>query len=256
MSPFAVARPDCTKCEVCPIHNLTLCRAADRETVSELSRISHDRFYRKGETIILRGDEANFVGNIISGVVKLSNTSRDGHEQLVGLLFPSDFLGRAFAETSRFSYEAATDVHLCQMERRSFEALLSRHPEIEHELLVATLDELDAVREWSAMMSGHRTMERLATFLFTLARRSESQHSGPEPDTPNPVILLPISRHDIADYLGTTPETLSRNFQSLVRQGVIRQHDVYRLELLDEDALIARTGETREELQAMIGNSA
>ena len=78
-------------------------------------------------------------------MVKLTSASVNGDEHIVGLLFPSDFFGRPFAEESRFSYEAATDVTLCLMNKPGFERFLNDHPAVEHEMLKAKLDELEVM---------------------------------------------------------------------------------------------------------------
>lgn len=221
----------------------------------ELGRLSHIRHFEKGQVIIAQGDEANLVGNVVSGIVKLTNMSMAGQQNIVGLLFPSDFFGRAYAETARFSYEAATDVTLCCMSRHAFESFLARHSDIEHEMLLTTLDELDSTREWAAMTSSHTTMQRVATFFFILSRRSDHNFCDAQMrgKMTNPVISLPIGRRDIAAYLGTTPETLSRNIQTLVRKHVIRPIDTNHFELTNSNGLVEHTGESREDLDTMSG---
>ncbi len=247
--PLAMDR---TKCDECAIHHRALCRRAGPKAVAELNRISHMRDFAKGQVIQGQGDESMIVGNLVSGVIKLSNLSANGHQHIVGLLFPSDFFGRVYAETSRFSYEAATDVTVCYMKRTIFERFLADHPEVEHELLAATLDELDAVREWNSIISGFTTMQRVATFLCILSRRSRYQGCGNGPVLPDNVIHIPVSRRDIAAYLGTTPETLSRNMQAMVRDGIFRIVDAKTIELLDERALVRKAGKAHEDISAML----
>jgi len=245
----------CWKCDQCAVNHRSICRAASEEAVHELGRLSHIRHFEKGQVIIAQGDEANLVGNVVSGIVKLTNMSMAGQQNIVGLLFPSDFFGRAYAETARFSYEAATDVTLCCMSRHAFESFLARHSDIEHEMLLTTLDELDSTREWAAMTSSHTTMQRVATFFFILSRRSDHNFCDAQMrgKMTNPVISLPIGRRDIAAYLGTTPETLSRNIQTLVRKHVIRPIDTNHFELTNSNGLVEHTGESREDLDTMSG---
>ncbi|MCB1491673.1 MAG: Crp/Fnr family transcriptional regulator [Rhodobiaceae bacterium] len=238
----------CTKCETCIIHHRAVCRAAGPHVLAEFNTISRLRHFERGQTIMAKGDEATIVGNVVEGIVKLENDAADGTLQIVGLLYPSDFFGRVFADNVRFTYEAATDVTLCCMDRLAFEGILARHPEIEHELLVATLDELDAMRDWVALNNCRTTMERVAALLYTLARRSTNQTCSEREATPHPIISIPISRQDVAAYLGTTRETLSRNIQTLVRKGVVNMLDPNHLELVDEAALYKYAGEPDEDL--------
>ncbi|MFZ2100661.1 MAG: Crp/Fnr family transcriptional regulator [Oricola sp.] len=222
----------------------------------ELGRLSHVRHFEKGQVIVSQGEEARIVGNVVGGIVKLTNMSMSGQQQIVGLLFPSDFFGRAFADHSRFSYEAATDVSLCCIDRHTFEHFIVRFPEVEHALLLTILDELDATREWAAMMSCHTTMQRVAAFFFILSRRSDARFCEEGKTPRKTIIALPIGRRDIAAYLGTTPETLSRNIQTLVRKKMIRSLDTNHFELLDMGELVRHTGESRDDLEALSGAAA
>ena len=255
MNEFAFTKASCPKCDNCLVHNRAICRAASQEALEELNRISHIRHFNKGQVIISQGDESDFVGNIISGIVKLTNMSSSGHQQIVGLQYPSDFFGRVYADEARFSYEGATDVTLCCVDRNQFESFLKRSPEVEHELLITALDELDAMREWMAMVSCHTTMQRVAAFFYILSRRSTTRFCGARDGLEHRVIALPIGRRDIAAYLGTTPETLSRNIQTLVRDNVIEAIDMSHFALLNPTELINRTGETRQDLESMTGTA-
>lgn len=246
--PSIMAR--CSKCEGCAVHHRAICRGAGPKAMEDLNRISHLRKFGQGQVIQAQGDDAALTGNVVEGVVKLLNSSSDGKQHIVGLLFPSDFFGRVYAESSRFSYEAATDITLCCINRTAFERFLTDHPEVEHELLLAKLDELDAVREWSAIVSGHTTMQRVATFLFILAKRSTNRKCDRH-DHKGTIIELPISRRDIAAYLGTTPETLSRNIQAMSRKKVFRILDAKHFELLNEAELIRLAGESEEDLESI-----
>lgn len=238
----------CGKCTSCVIYNRSVCRVASPEAMAQLNRISHIRKFARGTVIQGQGEASDIVGNIVEGVVKLSSASASGDDHIVGLLFPSDFFGRLFAEESQFAYEAVTDVTLCAMNKSGFERFLMDHPEVEHEMLKAKLDELDAVREWAAITNGHTTMQRVATLLFVFSRRSRNQHRE-HGDLSSPVVHVPLSRRDIADYLGTTPETLSRNIQTLARGKVIRIINAKHFELLNASELVRHSGESREDLE-------
>ena len=237
----------CGKCANCAIYNSTVCSAASSEALAQLNRIAHQRSYPRGSIIQAQGESSHLVGNVVDGVVKLTSASVNGDEHIVGLLFPSDFFGRPFAEESRFSYEAATDVTLCLMNKPGFERFLTDHPAVEHEMLKAKLDELDSVREWAAITNGHTTMQRVATLLYVFSRRSKNQHLK-EGTCDSHIVHVPLSRRDIADYLGTTPETLSRNIQTMARSKVIRIINAKHFELLDVKELIKHSGESRADL--------
>lgn len=252
MNTVAFSPSRCAKCDVCAVHNHAICRVANEDAVKELNRISRLRNFAGGQIVMAQHEDAILVGNVVSGILKITNTSEDGHQQIVGLLYPSDFFGRAYQKETRFSLEAATDVTLCCMDRIAFEHVLSRFPELEHELYISTLDEIDAMREWSALINGRTTMQRVATFLFILAKRSRNLicPTGSEPAPP--IISVPIGRRDFAGFIGTTPETLSRNIQALARKGVIRILDPKHFELQCEAKLAECAGEAIDDLRNMV----
>lgn len=237
------------KCERCPVHNLGLCSVISQPALDELGQISHMHNYAAGETILAEGEPIEMVGNVVDGVVRISKTLPDGRVQIVGLLMPSDFFARAYTEAAPFLFEAATEVTLCLMPRRAFEAVVARHTDLEHALLVSTLDELDATREWTVILGVKSTIERLASYLVALYLRSHAQGCRRvDPPDPN-FVEIPVRRRDLAAYLGTTVETISRNVQELARRGVIRIHTSSRFAIVDEEALFALSGHEERNLR-------
>lgn len=221
-----------TRCDTCAIHNKAVCRSVDTPGVVELNRISRIKKVSAGETILSEKSPADLVGNVISGVVKLAKTLEDGRQQVVGLLFPSDFFGHPFAEETSCSFEAASDVELCIFERHAFEALLNRHPEIEHEILLKVLTELDAAREWMVLLGCQNAKERLASFFLMLLRRSPSIGCAALGLSPATIVKFPIGRKDIAMFLGTTLETISRQIQAMSKSGILKIIDGNTFEIL------------------------
>lgn len=218
-------------CETCEIGSHALCRSVRPELRAELERMARVRRYPRGKTIMGQDEDAVVVGSVISGVVKMSYLTSAGDYRIVGLRQRNDFFGRAFSETSRFSLEAATDVTACVIPRKAFDDLLLRFPQMEHALLVATLEELDIVREWMALTNGRTSIQRLATFLMLL------KPAAPEPHGHGTVTEIPLSRRDVAATLNMAHETLSRTLHQLAREKVIRLIDVRHFELLDPKAL-------------------
>ena len=230
------------KCDQCMIRHRALCGAAGAEALSELNRIAHLRSYPAGSPIINAEEPMPFVGNIRSGVVKLTKVMADGRHQIVGLLFASDFVGRAFETHWPFSAEAATDVEICTFDRKSFERVLGDHPELQHHLLVETLDELDAARDWMLLLGSKSAEEKVASFLMFIAKRSRYDGRCNEPHTDSTPFELPINRADMAAYLGTTVETVSRQITRLKTANVIRLTDMHHFIVPDLDRLAAVAG--------------
>lgn len=212
------------------------------ETLYALERIASIREFSAGSTIIPAGDPAGIVGTVLSGIVKLTKILPDGRMQVVGLLFPSDFIGRAFSEAWPFSADAATDVRLCTFDRVEFDKLLMATPELEHQLLVATLDELDAARDWMLLLGCKTAEEKVASFLMFVSKRGDQLGSAHGASGGLREFELPISRSDMAAYLGTTVETISRQITRLKTKNIIRLTNTHHFVVPDMDRLAAAAG--------------
>ncbi len=215
-------------CEHCAIRHRSICGALSPSEINDLNSIAVRRRYTAGQTVHWQEEEVTALGNIISGVLKMTRTMEDGRQQIVGLLFPSDFLGRTFSDRAASNVEAASDVEICTFPRARFEALLQRYPDLESRLLAHTLDELDAAREWMLLLGRKSAAEKVATFLLHLARRrvqigcGHSTFGDKDADDDQPIHFeLPMTRADMADYLGLTIETVSRQMTRLKKAGII-----------------------------------
>jgi CRP/FNR family transcriptional regulator len=175
----------------------------------------------KGGMILIEGDAQSVFASIVSGVVKLTKSLEDGRQHIVGLLFAPDFIGRAYRADNPYFAEAATEVELCVFPAGTFERLLKDHPSLEHRLFELTLSELDACQEWMLLLARKTAAEKVASFLLMMARRAANLgcvHSAKQEALR---IHLPLSRAEIADCLGLTVETVSRQMTQLKAANVI-----------------------------------
>ena len=106
------------------------------------------------------GDEMDFLASVVNGGATLSQTLEDGRTQLVGLLLPSDFVGRPGRKGVIYDIQAKTDILLCCFRREPFEELMVTTPHIVQRLLQMTLDELDAAREWMLVLGRKTALEK------------------------------------------------------------------------------------------------
>jgi CRP/FNR family transcriptional regulator len=163
------------------------------------------------------GDEADHYFNIISGIVKLVKTLADGQQHIVGLIYPPGFMGQTLNTRHSYSAESATDAELCCYPRVPFDAFLRSHPELEREIFIMTVRELDICRDWTLLLGRKCSYERVAGFLLMMARRIPRSASGANAAH----FELPFTRAEMADYLGLTLETVSRQFSQLKRKRLI-----------------------------------
>jgi CRP/FNR family transcriptional regulator len=157
---------------------------------------------------------------VVDGVVKLVNVQPDGGNQIVGLQFPSDFVGRPFGEATPMLAEAATDLDVCAFSGSAFEALMQTHPDLERCIFKRTVDDLDAARQWMYMIARKTAEERVASLLMLMARKLKG--AGDDGILADEVEFnLPLSRTEIAECLGLRLETVSRQFATLKAEGII-----------------------------------
>ncbi len=203
-------------CNACAIRNRAICADLDDSEIGLLNGIGRRRQLEAGEQLMWEGDEAVLVANVIDGVLKLASHSADGGEQILGLAYPSDFLGRPFGETAPYGVEALTEAQICVFERKDFDRFARDHPRLEHKLLERTLTELDRSRRWMMLLGRMNAGQKVASFLLELTDRLGKAGAGGET-----LVILPLSRQQMADVLGLTIETVSRQLSRLRSAGLI-----------------------------------
>lgn len=228
---------DAVRCQDCPIRHRAVCAKCDTDELAILDTMKSYRQFQAGEQIYWRSEPLQFVASVVTGAASLSKTLEDGRTQMLGLLLPSDFMGRPGRAEIEFDVTATTDVTLCCFDRTPFERLVRDTPHIAQRLLELALDELDAAREWMLLLGRKTAREKIATFIEMLARRANIDNQ--RTDEP---FALHLTRDQIANYLGLTLETVSRHFSALKKEGLIGFSDRRHLEVLDLAGLQEATG--------------
>ena len=206
-------------CADCPIRHKAVCARCDDDELKQLEDMKFYRTFEAGQTLVWSGDRTDFVASIVSGVATLTQTMEDGRTQMVGLLLPSDFVGRPGRDRASYNIIAATDLLMCCFRRKPFETLMQTNPRIAQRLLEMTLDELDAAREWMLVLGRKTAREKIASLIAIVAMRSAALNLAPV--TGRMMVELPLTREAMADYLGLTLETVSRQISALRRDGLI-----------------------------------
>ena len=228
-------------CGTCPIKHRAVCARCEADELEELDAIKYYRSYEAGQPIVWSGDRMDFVASVVTGVASLSQAMEDGRTQMVGLLLPSDFLGRPGREAAPYDVVAVSNLTLCCFRRKPFETMMAATPHISQRLLEMTLDELDAAREWMLILGRKTAREKIASLLAILARRESSLELK---STENGMTFeLPLTREAMADYLGLTLETVSRQVSALKREGIIRLEGKRHIIIPDFDRLQMETGD-------------
>jgi CRP/FNR family transcriptional regulator len=201
------------------------------EDLGRLAAARSSQHVQAGETFVNEGETATHFFNLTEGTVKVYKLLPDGRRQITGFLFAGDLLGLAANDSYTYSAEALTPVTVCRFPRRQFERLLEEYPRMERRLVSIASNELAAAQEQMVLLGRKTAHERIASFLLMLAAREERiGHRGD-------ALRLPMTRTDIADYLGLTTETASRVFTSFKKRGWIELESSNKVTLSDRDAL-------------------
>ena len=171
------------QCGSCPIRHRAICARCDDDELAVLEKIKNYKTFEAGQPINWRGDDLAHFSSIVSGIATLTRTM--------------------------------TDVTLCRFERRPFESLVAEVPHISQRMMEMALDELQAAREWMVLLGRKTAREKIATFLEMIVRRSSA------PGERVHHYALPLTREEIADFLGLTLETVSRQLTKLKKDGIV-----------------------------------
>lgn len=223
------------RCAQCSVRHKAMCSAIETDRVEVLDRIVTHTQIRPGQTVFEEGDEAKYVYNVSRGHVRLFKLLQDGRRQITGFLAPGDFLGLAARQTYAYSAEAITDADLCRFKVGELENLLEEMPPVRERLYEIANDELAAAQEQMLCLGRKTAKERVASFLISQLRHAADCGDGVAE------FELPMSRSDIADYLGLTIETVSRTFTALREEGLIELPSTHRISIPSIATLEAST---------------
>ena len=181
----------------------------------------------KNVEIYGEAEPAEYVYKVVSGVVRTCKLLSDGRRQIGSFLLPGDIFGLEATVEHRFTAEAVSDVSLIFVKRSALTALAARDGKVANELWSAATADLRAAQEHVLLLGRKSAQERLAAFLLEMAERT----------TGGEAVDLPMSRLDIADYLGLTIETVSRTITQLENAGAISLPTTRRIRIRDRAAL-------------------
>lgn len=218
-------------CRSCAVRDDGICGAMTDGQLSDLCRYTTRRKIDHGSELLSQGERILSYANILKGVVKLTKRMSDGRQQIVGLQFAPNFIGRPFADESALTAEAATDVEICAVSKPALDNMMIHAPDLGHRLHRQALVELDEARDWMLTLGRKTAREKVASFLHLIATHSTRDGRG------TLRFELPLSRQDIGDFLGLTVETVSRQMTKLRRENVIRVENSRNVTIHDLDRL-------------------
>jgi len=214
-------------CGRCAARACGVCGGVAAPDLPRLAALATIANVPRGQTFIHEGAPAEHFCVLIQGSAKLYKLLPDGRRQIVGFVYAGSFLGVSAPETYAFSAEALESTRVCRLSRRGLLRLLSDSHAMEQRLLDVAVNKLRLAQEHMVLLGRKTTIERVASFLLFQAKRPQPRGVLP------PRIHLPMSRIDIADYLGVTVETVCRSLAKLAKSGVIAIPNVHEVVILD-----------------------
>jgi len=187
--------------------------------------------YPRNSEIFGENEPADYLYKVVSGGVRTYKILSDGRRQIGGFYLPGDIFGLEFADEHSLSAEAITDTKVLVIKRRAITALAGRDASVGSQLFALTGRELHRVQD-RIMLLVKSAQERVASFLLEMSARVSGDNA----------IELPMSRQDIADYLGLTIETVSRTLTSLEDSAAIEVLTSRRIVLRNRPALNRMNG--------------
>lgn len=182
--------------------------------------------YPKGAEIFGEAEEAEFLYRVVSGAVRSVKLLEDGRRQIAAFHLPGDWFGIEADDLHCFTAEAVDDCEILVVGRRTAFAMAGRDPEVARALFAIAARDLARAREHMLLLGRKHAGERVAAFLLDMRSRTNGA-----------LIRLPMSRTDIADYLGLTIETVSRTITEMGRKGWINLAGSRRVSLRNPEAL-------------------
>jgi CRP-like cAMP-binding protein len=192
-----------------------------------LEQIGARRSYTRDEEIYAEADASDCWFRVISGTARICKLLPDGRRHIAEFYFAGDSFGLDNATERSFSAEAVGDVIVMRYPRRATYRLLDERPELARRLCDKTLRDLAHAQARMLLLGRMTAAERVANFLIELSERRDTRRT----------IEVPMSRSDIADYLGLTIETVCRVLSALKRNGAIGIPGPHCIEVRDRDLL-------------------
>jgi len=225
-------------CASCPVRDRAACSVLSEDERTALSAAGRTRNLKRGETLFFAGDEETSCASLIKGALKVTSTTRDGEERILALVHPAGFVGEMFQPFAQYDVVALTDTQLCTFARVDMEAAINRYPILAQALLRRSQEDLHSARHLLELTGKHGAEEKVASLIMALA-----QAASDSPCHPARQFELPLTRGEMANMLGLTIETISRQLSKLEKAGAIKRKGARGIELTNRAALQISSGE-------------
>ena len=205
-------------CSQCSLVELCLPKGLTAEELKVFEQIvSRKKPLEKSDYLYRAGDEMTSLYTVKTGAFKANIDSLDGQENIVGFFLPGELMGLDGIASGQYQCDmiALGDAHVCQLSYRDFERVSEKFPVLRQEILSVSSNNMTTAQKMLMFIGKRPVEERLAMFLISISQRFKARGLSESR------LQLPMSRHDIANYLGMAPETISRQFKKLQDQDLV-----------------------------------
>jgi CRP-like cAMP-binding protein len=202
--------------------HLTL-SAADKAGLARLAEIIE--YKTAGSQILIQGASANFLYLLFDGVVQASCTLKNGERQILAFYWPGDLFGLAENGTYVYSAQTVTRCTVYRFPTRKLEMFLLENPSIQHGFFIKAVHDLRSAQRQIIALGRFDIPRRLAVFLLDCSGHERYYKSASQ------TLTIAMTRYDIADYLGTSAESVTRAFALLEGKGLLHRRTARKLEL-------------------------
>jgi len=209
------------------ITDVTVAQSGQLDALLALERIGTRLNLTRNQEIYAEGDSAGCWYKVVSGTVRISKLLADGRRYIAEFCFAGDCFGLDNTSYRPFSAEAVSDAVVMRLPRNASEQLIDQNPILARALRETMLRDLASAHSRMLLLGRMTAAERVAAFLIEMFERCERTQK----------LDLPMSRNDIADYLGLTIETVCRVLSAFKRGGIIAVPNAHGIELRDRKAL-------------------
>lgn len=194
------------------------------------------RKFDMGENLITEGERTTYIYDILDGTVALARNGRDGRRQIMAFMSARQFIGASSTERYPNLVTALTPVTAMSYPRSALEKALLTTPAFASKFRLILTRVLESAHDHVYTIGQRSAVERIASFLLYL-RANQARFAVDGPRDKSEHIILPMTRLDIADFLGLTIETVSRAFSALKKANIISFKDSHSCEILDLDKI-------------------
>jgi CRP/FNR family transcriptional regulator, nitrogen fixation regulation protein len=209
--------------------HFNVAKSGHLDALVALERIGTRLSFSRNDEIYAEGGESGCWYKVVSGTVRICKLLADGRRHIAEFCFAGDCFGVDGGSERRYAAEAVNDVIVMHFRRTATEQLVDQNPMVARVLRDEMLRDLASAHGRTLLLGRMTAPERVAAFLLEMFERRERAKA----------LDLPMSRIDIADYLGLTVETVCRTLSTFRRDGIIAVPNPHRIELLDRAALEA-----------------